>query len=632
MSSLSRAGAAVLAGVLGAAVFAVPDRAAAFCGFYVAGADSKLYNNATVVVLMRGGTRTVLAMQNNYEGPPEQFAMVVPVPVVLKKSDVKTLEPELFARVDALTAPRLVEYWERDPCDPALQGYGTGYGSGSGAGFGGLGDGPGPAVRVEAEFAVGEYEIVILGADDAVALEGWLTDHKYVIPAGAAEQLRPYVAGGSKFFVAKVDPKKVKFDAKGKAMLSPLRVVYPSEDFRLPIRLGLINAKGTQDLIVHILGDERYEVANYPNVTLPTEVLVKEEVREQFPRFYTALFDELLARSPRAVVTEYAWDARGCDPCPTEPLSSKELASLGMDALYDGVESLGIPNIKLAKPTVTGDYDKESLVRRIVQAHVNELRYCFNNMVKGTPGHGGGAAQVDFTINLLGRTEAVTWAKGPTNSGVDACMMNAVKRWVFPKPQGPVQVQMPFAMTRDGKSGGELRSFVLTRLHARYDASTLGEDLVFRGAPAIANGSGGPNGPFVQTPVASPINRFQGRYIIRHPWKDELKCEKPVREVWSGPPGEGKQEKVAAVENAAFAPREKLDVAALAAAPIVALGGVEVPAPAAEPVVAPSRPAESPVKFEASEPAAVSVCGCRESGGGALWAVIVVPLLQRRRR
>ena len=35
-------------------------------------------------VLMRAGTRTALSMQNNYEGPPEDFALVVPVPVVLE--------------------------------------------------------------------------------------------------------------------------------------------------------------------------------------------------------------------------------------------------------------------------------------------------------------------------------------------------------------------------------------------------------------------------------------------------------------------------------------------------------------------------------------------------------------------
>ena len=88
-----------------------PRVAAAFCGFYVSGAEGKLFANATQVVMMREGTRTVLAMQNDYQGPPNDFAMVVPVPVVLQKENVKTLPKAIFAKVDALSAPRLVEYW-----------------------------------------------------------------------------------------------------------------------------------------------------------------------------------------------------------------------------------------------------------------------------------------------------------------------------------------------------------------------------------------------------------------------------------------------------------------------------------------------------------------------------------------
>src|SRR5438309_11925015 len=86
-----------------------PRVAAAFCGFYVAGGDQKMFNDATQVVLMRMGTRTVLAMQNNYKGPPDAFAMVIPVPVVLHEPDVKTLPKDVFAHVEAMGAPRLVE-------------------------------------------------------------------------------------------------------------------------------------------------------------------------------------------------------------------------------------------------------------------------------------------------------------------------------------------------------------------------------------------------------------------------------------------------------------------------------------------------------------------------------------------
>src|SRR3954463_1081096 len=103
------------------ALTAIPREASAFCGFYVSGADAKLFNNATMVVLMRDGLRTVLSMQNNYQGPPEAFALVVPVPIVLQKENVKTLPREIFDHVDTLAAPRLVEYWEQDPCPKARE-------------------------------------------------------------------------------------------------------------------------------------------------------------------------------------------------------------------------------------------------------------------------------------------------------------------------------------------------------------------------------------------------------------------------------------------------------------------------------------------------------------------------------
>jgi MYXO-CTERM domain-containing protein len=197
-------------------------------------------------------------------------------------------------------------------------------------------------VKVEAKFAVGEYQIVILSARDSTGLDTWLREEKYKIPKGAAPYLKPYVQGGSKFFVAKVDAAKVKFE-KGQAMLSPLRFHYDSEEFNLPIRLGMMNSAGTQDLIVHILAlGQRYEVANYPNVTIPTNLDVREQARDRFGEFYAALFDRTLEKNRGAVVTEYAWDAGSCDPCPTPPLEPGELATLGADVLQAGA-AFGAP-------------------------------------------------------------------------------------------------------------------------------------------------------------------------------------------------------------------------------------------------------------------------------------------------
>ncbi|MBS2017327.1 MAG: DUF2330 domain-containing protein [Deltaproteobacteria bacterium] len=310
-------------------------RAAAFCGFYVSGADAKLFANATQVVLMREGTRTVLSMQNDYQGPPEAFAMVVPVPVVLQKENVKTLPKEVFARIDKLDAPRLVEYWEKDPCEPEVDHARRRFSPSRGGGAAPAAAAPSKdlGVTIEAQFTVGEYEIVILGAKDSAGLDTWLKREGYKIPEGSEPFLRPYVRDGSKFFVAKVDVSKVKVEGT-RTTLSPLRFHYDATTFSLPIRLGLVNSPGTQDLIVHVLGKgKRYEVANYPNVTIPTNLDVAEAAKEKFGTFYAALFDKTLAKTPRAVVTEYAWDAGSCDPCPEPPLTDTELVTFGADVL-----------------------------------------------------------------------------------------------------------------------------------------------------------------------------------------------------------------------------------------------------------------------------------------------------------
>jgi MYXO-CTERM domain-containing protein len=319
------------------AALAAPSVADAFCGFYIDTQGNEMVNNATQVVMMRQGTRTVLSMQNNYQGPPQDFAMVIPVPVVLKQTDVKTLPKDVFKKVDAMSAPRLVEYWEQDPCyvdegdeesadadESAPTKSAVRKKSKESEDYG---------VTVEAKFDVGEYQIVILSAKDSTGLDRYLRDQKYQIPAGAEPLLKPYVAAGSKFFVAKVNPAKVKF-VNGMAQLSPLRFHYDHEEFSLPIRLGLVSSSGTQDLVVNILApNQRYEVANYKNVTIPTNFDVKDEVRTRFGEFYAGLYDRTVQQHPGAVVTEYAWDASTCDPCPGPTLDGNDFMTLGADVM-----------------------------------------------------------------------------------------------------------------------------------------------------------------------------------------------------------------------------------------------------------------------------------------------------------
>jgi hypothetical protein len=583
----------------------------AFCGFYVAGAGDKLYNHATQVVLMRAGTRTVLSMQNNYQGPAADFAMVVPVPVVLQKEDVKTLPRDVFTTVETLDSPRLVEYWEQDPCKPHAEAgsYGTiGHGSGTGVGYG-VGRGE-SHVKVEAEFTVAEYEIVILSADDALALDGWLHDHGYKIPDGAAQYLKPYVTAGSKFFVAKVDAKKVTFDKDGQTQLSPLRFHYDSDQFSLPIRLGLINSDGTQDLIVHILSPgTRYEVANYPNVTIPTNLEVADGTKDRFAEVYAALFDDTLAKHQGAVVTEYAWSAATCDPCPGPPLDEKTTATLGGDVMSDVTG--GTPGAKIGAIESDG-VDKE-IVRRLIRQHLSQISYCYEKQLAAKPGIAG-TLTLELSTDIHGLVHAKASGVDPD---VDACVAGVAKTIDLPKPGkgAMVSASVPIAMSPTMNSG-RMTSWVLTRLHARYSKDTLGDDLVFKPAEAIVGGreQRGADGKLEVDATPSTYNNFQARYVIRHPWTGAVDCKNPVRGIWGeNPNGQGAGEiKASAASNLAFAPRGKIELSAYVSGGAGAGAGVKTAPPPATVSVPKSDTAATTGKDEKTEKK--NGCGCVVGG------------------
>lgn len=118
----------------------------------------------------------------------------------------------------------------------------------------------------------------------------------------------------------------------GFAYLRPLQIAYESPKFMLPIRLGTLNADGTQDLFVYTLTRKgRVETTNYRTAKLPTGDELPVYVKNEFSDFYRALFDEQVRREKmRAVFLEYAWDINWCDPCAADPLSDRELRDLGV--------------------------------------------------------------------------------------------------------------------------------------------------------------------------------------------------------------------------------------------------------------------------------------------------------------
>jgi hypothetical protein len=309
----------------------------AFCGFYVAKADTKLFNKASQVVLVRQGDRTVLTMANDFRGDPKEFAVVIPVPAVLQKGQIHIGDKAMLDHLDAYSAPRLVEYFDEDPClvrtmDRVAP---MAAASPSFGAAGGIARSKSLGVTIEARYTVGEYDILILSALQSSGLETWLRENGYRIPPGATAVLNSYIKQNLKFFVAKVNLKE---QAKlGYTVLRPIQVAYESPKFMLPIRLGMVNADGPQDLFVYALTrNGRVEATNYRTVKLPTGDEVPLYVKDRFADFYKAMFTEQARKeNMSAIFTEYAWDMAWCDPCAADPLSPDELRNLGVFWLND---------------------------------------------------------------------------------------------------------------------------------------------------------------------------------------------------------------------------------------------------------------------------------------------------------
>jgi hypothetical protein len=213
--------------------------------------------------------------------------------------------------------------------------------------------------------------------------------------------------------------------------------------------------------IIHILAkNQRYEVANFRNATIPTNIDLVPSAKSEFPYFYVSLFDRTVKANPRAVVTEYAWQATSCDPCPTAPLSTQDFETLGADVLP-------------SKGAVSDPYNAS-------------------------------------------------------------------------------------------------QGYVLTRLHARYDKTSLGEDLVFKAAKPIVGGR-----EFLTDGKAleqgfreDAYNNFQGRYAIRYPWAGKVECKNPHYGRWGGSPQGGLKGPPVAARDTAFVDRDPAKAEKLAESPI----------------------------------------------------------------
>jgi hypothetical protein len=317
----------------------------AFCGFYVAKADAKLFNNKSEVIMVRDGNHNVITMSSDFKGNLKDFAMVVPVPVVIGKENVKIIERRIFDVLNDYSAPRLVNYYDSNPCGYEVESLSINEDENFFAptsmkmlcsvtcadNFG---------VTVEAQYEVDEYNIMILSAKESDGLKNWLIANDYKIPETAAEVLEPYIKSNMKFFLVKVNLEKSKNRAS--EFLRPIQIKFDHEKFMLPLRLGMANSQGSQDMIVYAFTRTgRVECTNYRTVKMPTDRNIPLYIQPKFGDFYKALFEKSYLNEGRnAVFLEYAWNlspynSMHCDPCVGPPPVNYDFVEAGVDWLQD---------------------------------------------------------------------------------------------------------------------------------------------------------------------------------------------------------------------------------------------------------------------------------------------------------
>ncbi len=320
-------------------LFSLSNNALAFCGFYVAKADTELFNSASQVVMVRDQDRTVITMASDFQGDVADFAMVVPVPTFIERGQINVATQSLIDHLDAYTAPRLVEYFDENPCQQRRM-----YAEAATASvtadsvqlkaLSAVEEDTG--VTIEAKYTVGEYDILILSAEESSGLIEWLDVNDYRLPEGAEEVVGSYLKQGMRFFVAKVNL-EAQLES-GFSNLRPLQVAFESPKFMLPIRLGTLNADGQQELFVYALTRSgRVETSNYRTVRMPSNVEIPGFVKDRFSDFYRDMFTRQTDKeNGKAVFLEYAWDMAWCDPCAADPLTSDQLRNLGVYWLDGG--------------------------------------------------------------------------------------------------------------------------------------------------------------------------------------------------------------------------------------------------------------------------------------------------------
>ena len=531
--------------------------------------------HSTNIFLMKKGETSVVSVHPDYQGPLTGFAIIIPVPKDVTADRVITLKREYGDRVAQVSAPKFAEFWEMDPCDtetPHEQEWERNLKVSADTAFlGTVQTDPSKKVAkemlldVEAKQKEGEYKETFLGT--SAELMKWLSKKDYKLPSGGQESLSAYEAGGYKFLALDVDINRIELVGSDRGILSPVRYWTKQDLTRLPTRFGLPSAAPMQELhIFTLVPEKRTQVTNYKTKAPPTNLSVVQEyvepggrnvnLKERIGELYAAIHDRFLEKNPQTFLLEYAFPTGQCGkPCPTEPLLPHELLSLGGDVFEAELPEA----VRRPEPPEATEEEKGKLEAILAE--------------KETPAQKKEAKE--------------TWED-------DRKELAARKALI------------------------ERNQYVLSRLHYRYAAAGMPNDVELGEGAAISGGIALPQGEHgaADTTVAPSKNHaFQTRFNGLFPNIKVVKCDNPKPHRWGKAPREYRGlNKIWVAEDLSRRDRKRIDPEK---AVITAVAELQIPGLL-------TKKEEKPVEVATEEKKGGGICtygsgGVSTEPGSAAW-------------
>ena len=242
-------------------------RAAQACGACFVPPDENTQVTGHRMIFSTSMQQTTLYDQISWAGSPESFSWVLPIH---GQVDVKLSADALFAFLGSYSSVQVSPPpLNCPPPPPGCDYYGEGdFAGGAGGNDGTTSTATTTGVTVISQATVGPYETVQLKSDDPTALQVWLADHGYVVPADVQPVVNAYQQEGFDFLAMKLVP------GQDVNSMRPVRVTTQGAGLTLPLRMVAGGTGAITPITLFIMAEGRYQAQNFPNLTFDPTGLV----------------------------------------------------------------------------------------------------------------------------------------------------------------------------------------------------------------------------------------------------------------------------------------------------------------------------------------------------------------------